>query len=97
MTDAPQKALPGRLPPLPNDLLVEVAKAIYGEDFAPPLARALNVSPRTVLRWRAGDARVTPFIARDLDQLLANHAASLAALRQQLAPHVAAVVEAEQG
>jgi len=65
-------------------LLSQVGEALYGEGvWKSPLADALGVHRRTVLRWAGGLAPI-PDISADLRKLLMQRRGDLAALIKQL-------------
>lgn len=89
MTDQPRRALPGHLEPIPKETLAAVGIALYGRDWVSPLAAQLGVNRVTVQRWKDGDSRVTPRIAAELDQLLADRSVWVDAARKALRPFLA--------
>lgn len=69
------------------DLFVRIGAALYGAQFRRALARALDVSERTVSRWLACDNPIPEGVWDDLAALLrdqrAGHAELLRALRRR--------------
>lgn len=57
-------------PALPPALLRRIGAALYGEPFQSRLADELEVSPRTMRRWLAGDMPVPPGVGRELYRLV---------------------------
>jgi len=43
-----------KLPTLAADLLAEAGRALYGEQWMEPFARAVNVNPRSLRDWLSG-------------------------------------------
>lgn len=65
-------------------LLVECGEALYGRRWQTELARALDVSDRTMRRWAAGTHDVPPGLYIDLLRLTHERAAELDALAARL-------------
>jgi hypothetical protein len=59
------------------ELLEETAAALFGPLWQSELARALDVAPRTVRRWAAGDTPVPPGIWADLQEIIADRQVDL--------------------
>lgn len=60
-----------------NELLQKVGQALYGERWQTDLARALDVSDRTVRRWVAGSDEPRPGVYVDLLRLVVERASDL--------------------
>lgn len=88
MTDTPRRALAGGAAPIPSEVIAAVGVALYGRDWVSALADALNVSRRTVQRWKDGDARITPSVAPELEALLVGRAGDVAEARRALKRHL---------
>ncbi len=67
-----------------ENLLIEAGRALYGERWQSDLARALNVSDRTVRRWASGEERPRPGVYVDLMRLCSEHAQALDGLVERL-------------
>lgn len=65
-------------------LLVECGEALFGPRWQSELARALQVSDRTVRRWVAGTSEVPPGLYVDLLRLTQERAAVLDDLAPRL-------------
>ncbi len=65
-------------------LLAECGEALYGRRWQTELARALDVSDRTMRRWAAGTHDVPPGLYIDLLRLTQERAAELDALAARL-------------
>lgn len=65
-------------------LLVELGKALYGQQWQSALARDLSVADRTVRRWVAGTSEVPAGLYVDLLRLTQERAAVLDALGPRL-------------
>lgn len=64
-------------------LLEEVGKVLYGEQWQSALARDLEVQPRTVQRWLAGD-RDVPDLGAELRALIQRRRRQLDAIEAKL-------------
>ena len=64
--------------------LAEFGEALYGPHWQAVMADRLDVSRRTVARWRAGDSRLSREIKARLIDLLDDQIACLAALRSEV-------------
>ncbi|MFQ5534774.1 MAG: hypothetical protein ACE5EM_08135 [Sphingomonadales bacterium] len=51
------------------DELREIGYALYGFQWQSPMARALNINPRTVRRWAAGKTPISPRIQAEIMRL----------------------------
>lgn len=58
-------------------LLADTGRALYGERWQSEVARALDVSDRTVRRWVAGDDAPRPGVYVDLLRLVVERQADL--------------------
>jgi hypothetical protein len=65
-------------------LVVAVGTALYGSRWQSELARALEVSDRTVRRWAAGQEIPRPGVYRDLLHLVRERARALGPLEPLL-------------
>lgn len=64
--------------------LREAGEALYGPRWQSDLARALNVSDRTVRRWGAGQNEIPAGVWAELRTLLKTRGMALAAVRRKL-------------
>lgn len=72
-----------------HEYLARVGTALYGPFWQSELARAIDVAPRTVRRWAAGENRVPPGIWAELSALLTEREVTLRGLRSQMPrPHL---------
>lgn len=71
-------------PPHSGPRIREIGEALYGPRWQSDLARALEVSIRTVQRWAAGDVAPPPGVYLDLLRLTQERAMSLDALADEL-------------
>ena len=67
-----------------NKLLETAGEALYGPRWQSELARALDVSDRTVRRWVSGVDKVPPGVFVDLLRLTQERALTLDALADDL-------------
>ena len=65
-------------------LLAETGRALYGERWQSEVARALNVSDRTMRRWVAGQDAPRPGVYLDLLRLVMERAVELDELADKL-------------
>lgn len=65
-------------------LFREAGEALYGPRWYTDLARALDVSERTVRRWDAGTFEIPAGAWRDLRALIRERGAALAAVRRKI-------------
>ncbi len=65
-------------------LFREAGEALYGSRWQSDMARALDVSDRTVRRWAAGSHDVSPGAWVDLRMLLKSRGLAIAAVRCKL-------------
>lgn len=61
-----------------RDELAQAGRALYGERWQSPLARALGMGDRHMRRLAAGETPVSPGIARDVTRLLGRRRAEQA-------------------
>lgn len=54
-----------------RDQLIEAGRALYGERWQSPLARALGVNERTVRGWLSGRSNPAPGVEDEIRRLLA--------------------------
>lgn len=66
------------------DLLREAGEALYGPLWQSELARALEVSDRTVRRWAAGDASIPAGVWPEIRDLAQSRSLLLADIRRRL-------------
>lgn len=66
------------------DLLREVGEALYGTRWYTDLARALDVSERTVRRWSSGSHAVPDGLWADLREAVQQRRAELGDLSKRL-------------
>lgn len=64
--------------------LVMIGEALFGSRWQSELARALDVSDRTVRRWVAGATDLPPGVAMDLLRLVTDKLGALEAVEQRL-------------
>jgi hypothetical protein len=69
---------------LDRSLLAAAGEALYGPLWQSQLARALDVSDRTMRRWLAGDTPVPSGVAMDLMRLLTERAADVDEIIERL-------------
>jgi transcriptional regulator with XRE-family HTH domain len=67
------------------ELLARAGRALYGDAWQAPLARALGVSLRTLQRWLAGNGEPHTDILRRVHALLTARAHAIMAARADLA------------
>lgn len=67
-----------------SGLLVETGRALYGERWQSEIARALDVSDRTVRRWIAGNEEPRPGIYVDLLRIVVERQAELDDVAERL-------------
>lgn len=65
-------------------LLVETGEALYGPRWQTELARALNVSDRTMRRWVADAGELPPGVIIDLLRICMERAAAINAVIDRL-------------
>jgi hypothetical protein len=70
---------------VPIELLIRVGEALYGEQWKAEIARALDVSARTVRRWAAGENPIPPWLGGELIPIIQTRRADLASLARELA------------
>ena len=73
------------------DLLRQVGPALFGEHWQTPLARALDVSDRSVRRWAAGTADVPEGAWDEMIELLHERTDAVMATRHALIRRIAGV------
>ena len=59
------------------EYLARVGEALYGSQWQPELARVLNVSVRSVRRWRSGEHRINAGVTREIATLCEQHGREL--------------------
>lgn len=77
------------------DVLATAGAALFGDEWRRPLAAALDVDPRLVQRWAAGQRDIPLTVAPALLDLLGREASPLEARAQALRRAAAAIEEAE--
>lgn len=66
------------------DTLARIGELLYGRMWQTELARRLNVSDRTVRRWRAGDWPVPARVPAELQALVTQREDDMATARDLL-------------
>lgn len=76
-----------------RDELVQAGRALFGERWQAPLARALGIDLRRMQRYAAGKFSINPGVAADIERLLARHRSNeaMAEIDRLLAEHGAPV------
>lgn len=67
-----------------SSLLREAGEALYGPRWQSEMARALDISNRTVRRWDEGSYPVPPGAWADLRALLKSRGLAMATVRRKL-------------
>jgi hypothetical protein len=65
-------------------LVAAVGEALHGPRWRLELARSLNVSSRTIRRWRLGDTPTPPYGWSKLERLLEKRGARIAQLLERV-------------
>ncbi len=81
MAGAPQR-------PMTADLLRRAGEALWGSRWQTEMARALDISERTVRRWASGDYPPPPGVWSDLAGIAGERHGALAHLSRELRRHV---------
>jgi hypothetical protein len=67
-----------------TELLASAGRALYGDEWQAPFARALGVNPRTLRGWLAGKGEPHPDVLRRAHDLLSRHAHAVLAARADI-------------